>query len=452
MSKQANHRRRIFLKGLGVSLALPALESLQPVRVSAANDQPSAPIRSAFIYVPNGAQQDAWFPTRQGETFEFSPTMKSLEPLRAQVQVITGLDHQHAEAGPDGAGDHARANATFLTGMRARKTSSSNIFVGQSIDQLIADSVAAQTRFSSLELTCDAIRQSGRCDSGYSCAYQYNVSWRTPVTPMSPEPNPRNVFERLFADQGAKGRELREARRQEQNSILDFVLEDAKQLRTQLGTADHQKVDEYLSGIRELELRIERIETFPTGKLRDFTATESLVPEAIPQDYAEHIDVMFELLALAFQTDTTRVATLLLAHDGSNRSFPELDIQEGHHYLTHRQEEQDACEKVAKIDLFYMNRFAKFLQRLSDMKETDGASLLENSMIVYGSGIADANRHTHDNLPVILAGSGGGTLHGGRFVEASSQPMTNLFLSLADRMGVQNIERFGDSTGRFTDV
>lgn len=447
-----NHQRRRLLKGFGVSMALPALEALQSKRASGAESAEDQPIRSAFIYVPNGAQQDAWFPTGSGESFELSSTMKPLEPLRSSVQVIAGLDHQHAEAGPDGAGDHARANATFLTGMRARKTSSSNISVGQSIDQLIAQQVGTETKFSSLELTCDAIRKSGRCDSGYSCAYQYNVSWRTPVTPMSPEPNPRNVFERLFGDQDAKGRQQRTIRREEQKSILDFVLDDAKQLRKQLGKPDHQKVDEYLSGIRELEKRIERMETFPSGKLNDFAATSQSIPEGIPQDYAEHIDTMFELLALAFQTDTTRVATLLMAHDGSNRSFPELEIQEGHHYLTHRQEEQFARDKVAKIDLFYMNRLSKFLGRMQAMTEPNGSSLLDNSMIVYGSGIADANRHTHDNLPMILAGGGRGSLRPGRYVDANSQPMTNLFLSIADRMGVEGVDRFGDSTGRFTNI
>jgi hypothetical protein len=207
-----------------------------------------------------------------------------------------------------------------------------------------------------------------------------------------------------------------------------------------------------MSGVRDLEQRIERMETFPTGRLSDFVATDKAIPDGVPQDYAEHIDVMFELLALAFQTDTTRVATLLMAHDGSNRSFPELGIQEGHHYLTHRQEEQSACEKVAEIDVFYINRLATFLKRVKEMKEPGGESLLDNSMIVYGSGISDANRHTHDNLPVILAGGGGGTLRSGRFVDAKSQPMCNLFLSIADRMGVQSVERFGDSTERFTNI
>lgn len=452
MNQNVNHQRRRFLKGAGISIALPALEAIRSTAAKAANGQPGPPTRAAFIYVPNGAQQDHWFPTGTGKEFQLSSTMKSLEPVKDQIQVIKGLDHQHAESGPDGAGDHARANATFLTGMRARKTSSSNIHVGQSIDQLIAQSVGQQTKFSSLELTCDGIRKSGRCDSGYSCAYQYNISWRTPVTPMTPEPNPRNVFERLFGNQDPQGNRDLDRRRSEQKSILDFVLEDASQLRKQLSASDHRKVDEYVSGIREIEQRIERIETFPSGKLKDFAVADQSVPEGIPQNYTEHIDVMFELLALAFQTDTTRVATLLLAHDGSNRNFPELGFQEGHHNLTHRQEDEDAREKVAQIDVYYMKRLARFLQRLRDTKDADDTSLLDNSMIVYGSGIADANRHTHDNLPLILAGNGRGRLDSGRVVDAGSQPMSNLFLSLADQMGVQAVDRFGDSTGRFTDI
>lgn len=452
MNQNAFHKRRMFLKGVGISIALPTLEAFRLSAVSAATGKAGAPVRAAFIYVPNGAQQEAWFPTGTGKDFQLSSTMKPLEAMQNQIQIITGLDHQHAEGGPDGAGDHARANATFLTGMRARKTSSANIHVGQSIDQLIAENVGEQTKFSSLELTCDAIRKSGRCDSGYSCAYQYNVSWRTPVTPMTPEPNPRNVFERLFGNQDPRGQRNSEQRASERKSILDFVLDDASQLRKELGKEDHRKLEEYMTGIREIEKRIERMETFPTGKLRDFSAADNSIPNDIPKNYAEHIDIMFELLAIAFQTDTTRVATLMLAHDGSNRSFPELGIQEGHHNLTHRQEEAYARERVAKIDVFYMNRLAKFLQRLQDMQDVDETTLLDNSMIVYGSGIADANKHTHDNLPLILAGKGGGSLTSGRVVDAGSQPMSNLFLSIADRMGVTDVERFGDSTARFSDI
>jgi hypothetical protein len=444
--------RRRFLRGLGVALALPAFESLLPRAVRAADvaRQPlattpgGAPLRTAFIYVPNGAQQDHWFPTGKGCDFQFNTSMEPLEAFKSHVQVIRGLDQQHAEAGPDGAGDHARANATFLTGCRARKTAGADIAVGTSIDQVIAAQVGEQTRFNSLELSCDAVRKSGGCDSGYSCAYQFNISWRTPTSPMTPEPNPRLVFERLFgAGDDAAGRN-REQRQLERRSILDFVRDDAEALHRELGRQDRRKLDEYLAGVRTIERRIERESRFPNIPRPDL-----VIPNDVPEDHAAHIDLMFDLLALAFQTDSTRVATLLMAHDGSNRSFPALDISEGHHNLTHEMDQPDPREKVAKIDRFYIERLAKFLGTLQATRDIDGRSLLENSMIVYGSGIADANRHTHDNLPFILAGHGGGVLQPCQYVDAGGVPMSNLFLTLADRMGVTGLESFGDSTGRF---
>jgi hypothetical protein len=445
-----NGRRR-FLRGVGVGIAIPVLESLLPratlKAVEAGANSGSIPVRTAFVYVPNGAQQEAWFPSGEGREFVFNRTMQPLEEHRQQIQIIAGLDQQHAEAGPDGAGDHARANATFLTGMRARKTAGSNIRVGQSIDQLISESIGQQTRFPSLELTCDAVRKAGRCDSGYSCAYQYNISWRTPFMPMTPEPSPRKVFERLFGSDDDIDDQTRGLRQQERSSVLDFVLDDARSLRRELGEKDRHKLDQYLTGVRELERRIERIEQFP-----DLPRPDLVVPEGIPDDYPTHMDLMYDLLAISFQTDATRVATLLLAHDGSNRTFPEVGVSEGHHYLTHHQEEEAVCEKVAKIDLFYMRHFARFLDRLRSQKDVDGTSLLDNSMIVYGSGIADANRHTHDNLPVILAGGGGGSLQPGHYRRATGVPMTNLYLSLLDRLGINDVAQFGDSTGRFGDV
>ena len=446
---QSNRRR--FLRGCGVAMAVPVLESLLPnsslKALESGADAASVPLRTAFVYVPNGAQQDAWFPTGSGSDFMLSRTMKPLEEHRQHVQIFSGLDHQHAEAGPDGAGDHARANATFLTGMRARKTAGSNIRVGQSIDQLIAERIGERTRFSSLELTCDAVRKAGRCDSGYSCAYQYNISWRTPFTPMTPEASPRKVFERLFGSDEDVDEATRALRRQERRSVLDFVLDDARSLRRELGRTDRRKLDEYLGGVRDLERRIERSEQFPNVPRPDFDA-----PEGIPNDYVTHIDLMYDLLAMAFRTDATRVATLLLGHDGSNRTFPEVGVSEGHHYLTHHQEEDEVREKVAKIDRFYMERFARFLNRLRSERDVDGTSLLDNSMIVYGSGIADADRHTHDNLPVILAGSGRGSLQPGHYRRENGVPMTNLYLSLVDRFGLTDVVRFGDSTGRLAQI
>lgn len=454
MSRLEHASRRRFLRGVGVGLALPMFRSLLSDRVFAAESTAAlartatgAPLRSAFIYVPNGAQQLHWFPTGSEWEFQFNTTMEPLEALKPHLQVVRGLDQQHAEAGPDGAGDHARANATFLTGCRARKTAGADIHVGVSIDQIIAEKIGSQTRFPSLELSCDAIRKSGGCDSGYSCAYQFNISWRTPTTPMTPEPNPRLVFERLFGAGDDAGGRSREQRRREQRSVLDFIQADAAALERDLSREDRRKLDEYLSGVREIERRVDRESQFPSVSRPDLS-----LPDQPPEDHGAHIDLMFDLLTLAFQTDSTRVATLLMAHDGSNRSFPDLGISEGHHNLTHEQHEEEPREKVAKIDRFYISRLARFLEKLRTTTDIDGKSLLDNSMIVYGSGIADANAHSHDNLPMILAGHGGGTLQPGRYVDAGGVPMSNYFLSLADRMGASGIESFGDSTGRWEGI
>ncbi len=453
--RHAAFTRRNFLRGLGACLALPAFESLSPLKLLAgetaagklAATATGAPLRTAFIYFPNGAIPSAWWPSGDGKNFQLGRTTQPLEPVRDQLQILGGLEHLNATAGPDGGGDHARANGTFLTGVRLKK-SATDIRAGISIDQAIARETGHLTRLPSLELTCDASRQSAGCDSGYSCAYQYNVSWSSPTTPMTPEANPRQVFERLFGA-GAPGERALELkrRRAEQRSILDFVMSDAHDLQRQLNPHDNAKLDQYLTGVRELEGRIQRAE-----KIGDPKDPAMETPAGIPLSYAEHIQMMFDTLLLAFQTDSTRLATLLLAHDGSNRSFAEIGIPEGHHDLSHHFNDVEKIQKVSDIDLWYVKQFSKFLQKLSDMKDVDGHSILHNSMIVYGGGNADGNRHTHVNLPIIVAGHGGGTLTPGRFVKHGSKPATNFFLSLADRMGVKNLERFGDSTGRLENV
>jgi hypothetical protein len=452
--------RRQFLRGVGVTMALPLFESTLPGRLRAASaplakgapglatTASGAPLRMAFVYIPNGVHQDNWWPTDEGRAFQLGKTMEPLAPLKSSLQVLGGLNHQNAKAGNDGAGDHARANATFLTGARARKTDSADIQVGVSVDQVAAQQIGHLTRFSSLELSCDSVRKSGRCDSGYSCAYQYNLSWRSPSVPMTPEPNPRLVFERLFGSGVGVDRQANFRQRQAtQKSLLDFVMEDTKSLQTQLGLSDRAKLDEYLTGVREIEQRIERTESF--GALPDPRVD---APAGIPGDFGEHMDIMFDLLAMAFETDSTRVATLLLAGDGSNRAYPQIGIAEGHHYCSHHRNDADLMGKIARIDRYYMEHFARFLKRLDQTKDVDGRSVLHNSMIVYGSGNADGNRHTHDNLPVILAGAGGGTLQSGRHVKLGGRPMSDLFLSMTDRLGVQGIERIGDSSGRVTTV
>ncbi len=454
----ASPTRRRFLRGLGLAVALPAMESLLPRGLAAASASASAsrlgasaagvPLRMAFIYFPNGANQKCWFPHGEGADFTFNKTMEPLEALKHRVQVISGLDHINATAGKDGPGDHARASSTFLTGVRVKKTAGSDIHAGVSIDQLAARHVGHLTRFPSLELTCDGVRKSGGCDSGYSCAYDYNMSWRTPTSPMSPEPNPRLVFERLFGAGPAGERRQNYARRQaQQKSILDFVLDDARDLQGQLASRDRRKLDEYLAGVREIETRIQQAETIGEGP-----DPGGDTPPGIPAAHRDHIRVMCDMMALAFQTDATRVATLILAHDGSNRAFPEIGIPEGHHFLSHHQSKEDRLDKYAKIDRFYMEEYARFLRKLEDTKDVDGQSVLHNSMIVYGCGNGDGNRHNHDNLPLVLAGNGGGTLNPGRYTKAGAVPMSNLFLGMVDRFGIPGVERFGDSTGRLDTI
>jgi hypothetical protein len=450
--------RRTFLRGLGACIALPAFESLMPGRALAAlggsagaanlaTTATGAPLRSAFLYFPNGAIPSAWWPNGEEKKFQFNRTLQPLESVQQHIQVLRGLEHLNATAGRDGGGDHARANGTFLTGVRMKK-SATDIRAGISIDQVIAREVGHLTRLTSLELTCDAGRNTGACDSGYSCAYQYNVSWSSPTTPMTPESNPRQVFERLFGagSMGERAEQLKR-RRAEQRSILDFIVADARDMHRQLNPSDQGKLDQYLTGVRELEARIQRAE-----RLGDPKDPSQDTPLGIPQTYAEHIQLMFDTLLLAFQTDSTRVATMLLAHDGSNRSFAEIGIPEGHHDLSHHGNVAEKIQKISDIDQWYVKQLAKFLEKMRDTKDVDGNSLLHNSMILYGSGNADGNNHTHVNLPILLAGGGGGTLNPGRFIKHGSKPTSNLFLSMADRMGVHGLERFGDSSGRLANI
>ncbi len=446
--------RRRFLKGVGACIALPAFESLVPKSLYAAGlpgnlatTASGAPLRTAFVYFPNGAIQPNWWPNGGEKDFAFNKTLQPLDSLREQLQVMRGLDHVNAFGGPDGAGDHARGNGVFLTGVRLKK-SSTDVRAGVSIDQEIANRVGHLTRFPSLELTCDRNRRSGSCDSGYACAYQYNLSWKSPTTPMTPEANPRKVFERLFGE-GDHGERSENAKRRmaEHRSILDFVTQDAKRMQRRLGRNDQDKLDQYITGVREVEKRIQKTELFGTTIDPDMPT-----PDGVPLSHGEHLELMYDMMVLAFQTDSTRVATMIAAHDGDNQPHPELEIFEGHHHLSHHQNKPDWIEKVARIDHWYVERFAKFLQKLDETKDVDGNSILHNSMIVYGSGNADGNRHTHDNLPILLAGQGGGTLASGRYVNHGSHPVSNLFLSMADIMGGERLERFGDSTGRLGNV
>ncbi len=445
--------RRTFLRGIGATIALPAFQSFAPRLKAAegaariATTASGAPLRTAFFFFPNGSIPSRWWPGKEGTDFELSPSLKPLEEMRKHVQIIGGLENLNGEGGPDGAGDHARGVGTFLTGVRLKK-SATDVKAGVSIDQVNARQTGHLTRLYSLELSCDAVRKSGACDSGYACAYQFNLSWSGPSSPMTPEVNPRLLFERLFGPGNVGERALNLKRRQEeQKSVLDFVMDDARAMQSRLDARDNEKLDQYLTGLRNIEQRIEKAE-----RLGPPPDPGNASPAGVPDTYGEHIQIMSDLLVMAFQSDLTRVASFMLAHDGSNRSFADIGVPEGHHDISHHQNKPELVDKVSLIDRWYAQQFALFLKKLDAVKDTDGKSLLHNSMIVFGGGNGDPNRHNHDNLPFVLAGHGGGTLTPGRYVKHTHVPAMNMMLSLADRMGAAGVERFGDSTGRLTNI
>jgi hypothetical protein len=457
-SPQPLNRRR-FLRNVGLGLALPALESvssrlLGAVAASApqvATTATGAPLRTAFLYFPNGAIPGAWWPSELGSNFALNRTMAPLAKVQKHIQVLGGLTALSANAGPDGGGDHARANGTFLTGVRIKKTNGADFRAGVSADQVMAQQIGLLTPFRSLELSCDTVLNVGTCDTDYACVYQHNLAWSSPTMPLTPEVNPRQLFERMFGAGTPKERAENLAIRQAQKrSVLDFIQNDVRSLAGSVSGRDREKVDEYLTSVRDIELRIQAAEQARAGRPQPNVDA----PDAgIPGSYTDYVRLMFDMLHLAFQTDNTRMATFMIAGDGNNRDFAEIGVNDGHHNLSHHGGKQDWIEKVEKIDLWYVSQLAYFLEKMEATKDIDGNSLLHNSQIVYGSANADGNRHTHTNLPVLLAGHAGGTLQPGRHTKFNDEPVTNLFLSMMDRVGgAQKIERFGDSTGRLRNI
>ncbi len=430
--------RRTVLKGLGTAMALPMLEAMVPKAAVAKGDQPAAPVRLAFIFFPNGAIPKSWMPEGDGREWELSRALGPLAEHKQHLTVLTGLTQNHGRANGDGAGDHARCASSFLTGAQPYKTDGANIKVGVSVDQAAADLIGKQTVFPSLELGIERGRNSGNCDSGYSCAYSANVSWKTETTPMAKEINPRLALERLFGSPDAAiGRAERDAYRQ---SILDLVAEDAALLHKRLGKTDQRKLDEYFTSVRELEVRIDRDAT----RLQD--VPEYDLPAGIPKELESHIQLMYDVMVLAFQTDSTRISTLMLANAGSNRSYPMVGVKGGHHSLSHHRDDEQKIEDLTKIDLFLASQFGDFLNKLKSVSEGD-RTLLDNSLILYGSGLSDANRHTHHDLPIVLAGSGGGQFETNRLLKHEKDtPLNNLFVAMCHMAGA-NVGTLGDSTG-----
>jgi hypothetical protein len=430
--------RRSFLRGAGLAIALPALEGLLPRSAWGAGPS-SWPVRTAFFFCPNGMHMPDWKPTTTGESFDLPKTLQAFEAFRSKMTIISGLAIDAGRAKSDGPGDHARAAATYLTGTRAIKTAGAGIRVGQSIDQKIATTIGKETRFASLELGLEKALNAGGCDSGYSCAYSSNVSWRSPTTPSAKETEPRLVFERLFGGDQTKESQAARARRQAyQKSVLDFVLEDAHSIEKRLGPTDKRKLDEYLTGIREIERRIEHFQSSEQVRRPNIT-----VPEQAPKEFALHYRLLADLMVLAFQTDQTRVASFMVGNAGSNRPYKEIDVSEGHHSLSHHGKDPHKQEQISKINQLHASQFAYFLAKLEETKEGED-SLLDHSMILYGSGISDGDRHNHDDLPVALFGRAAGRLKTGQHLAFETEtPMCNLYMTFLSVLGLPP-ERFAD--------
>ncbi len=464
MSAKFTLSRRTMLRGLGVSMALPLLESMAPLGGVAsaaeaigglgakASSATAAvpPLRTAFIFLPNGVSVPDWTPATEGAGFELSKTLAPLAKVKDDLLVLSGLAQENARAHGDGGGDHARSAAAFLTGVHPYKTNGKDIKLGISVDQLMANQIGGRTRLPSLELGLDKDQTAGNCDSGYSCAYVTNLSWRDDHTPLPKEVDPASVFDRLFGS--ASDRDAKESQAKRlmfRKSILDFVADDSARLNRRLGVSDQRKLDEFSTSIREIEKRIEvaRIQqmTQKEGpKPADYGARR---PEGIPTEISEHMKLMCDMLVLAFQMDVTRISTLMVAHEGSNRVYREAGVTDGHHTVSHHGHDESKLSAIRKIDFFNVTQLAYFLERMKSVKEGNG-TLLDHSMIVYGSGISDGDRHSHLDLPILVAGKANGLITPGRHIRYDrGTPLCNLYLSMMDGLGVK-AERFGDSTGR----
>lgn len=436
--------RRKVLRGLGVTVALPFMDAMVPA-LGASRIRPAGPtLRMGFVYVPNGIMdlKGEWTPKGEGTDFEFSEITKGFEAYRQHVTLLSGLAHVNGRPGGDGAGDHARAGATFLTGARPVKTEGLGIRAGISADQIAARALGKHTQFGSIETGIEEPSVAGGCDSGYSCAYTNTISWRAPATPNPVEDNPRRLFERLFGDGESTDSAQRLASLREQRTILDFVRDDLSRLRAGLGSEDRRKLEEYVHSIRDLERRIDRAEAQSGKQLPKVDR-----PGGVPDKFTEHARLMIDLQVLAFQADLTRVTTFMMGREGTWRSYPDIGVPDAHHAMTHHSHDPEKIAKVILINKHHVAMFAYMLEKMRSIPDGDG-SLLDHSMLVYGSSISDGNQHLHHDLPIVLAGGGAGSLHGGRHLRYPREtPMSNLLLSMLDLAGAPT-ERLGDSTGR----
>jgi hypothetical protein len=434
--------RRTFLRGMGVSLALPLLDSMIPARTLLAQTAARPVSRLGFIYVPHGAIMDKWTPATVGDGFEFTPILKPLEPFRDRLNVVSGLGHRAA----DTTAVHSLSPTTWLSGVRPKATQGVDAYAGVTADQIAAQAIGQDTILPSMELASeDHSGLIGSCDRDYGCIYMNTLSWRTPTTPMPMEINPRKVFERMFGQGGSASERL--ARIQEDRSILDAITKDAASLELKLGASDRQVMSQYLENVREIERRIERAES-SQGDQDLLLPTR---PAGVPFNYEEHIKLMYELMALAYQADVTRVITFMISREVSNRTYPQVGVTDGHHAISHHQNRAEKMEKNVRIQTYNIGQFGYFLEKLRDTPDGDG-SLLDHSLLLYGSNMSNSNAHDHFPLPNVVIGGAAGQMKGGRHLKyADHTPMTNLLVTMLDKVGVRQ-EALGDSSGRLTDL
>jgi len=429
--------RRTLLRGTGVAIGLPLLDAMIPAMTAQALT-PAAPSqlrRLGYVYIPMGFNPAPWIP--QGDTLDtLPPTLQSLESIKKQVTVITGMDLQNAYPG-----SHATSNSAFLSAVQAKRTESSDYFLGTTVDQIAARQIGQQTQLPSLELSMDLLSMVGQCDNGYACVYQNNLSWSSPTTPLPSEAHPRVVFETLFGEGGSPVE--RRMALEQRASLLDSVTTEMQRLKLKLGASDRNKVDAYMDSIREVERRIQLAE----ASVSDNPLPDLDRPSGVPASYADHAKLMFDLQLLAFQGDITRVVTFQLARETSNRTYPEIGVPEPHHPITHHGKNPEKLAKVAKINQFHVSLFAEFLQKLQDTPEA-GGSLLDHTLYLYGSGMGDSDAHDHTNLPILVAGGAAGKMRGGRHIKYDTPvPLANLHLTLLNKVGVP-LETFADSNGK----
>jgi hypothetical protein len=470
--------RRTFLKGLGAAIALPMLDSMVPALARGAElaATKKVPQRIAWAYIPNGVTMAEWSPTTEGSAYEFTRILKPFEPYRKDMLLISGLGHepasrrfgdqanQQADAQnapatqpvkpedapppPGQPGGHATAGSLYLTGIKPKKTIGMDVQSGTSVDQMIAAEIGGQTRVRSLELSCDDTRSVGNCDGGYSCVYNNTICWRNPNTPLPPETNPRMVFERLFGtDDFGMDAATRLRKAQYRKSILDTVGDRADSLMGTLGASDKRRVDEYLYGVREIEKQIQQSEN------QSPQADPGIEkPSGIPIQFADHLKMMFDLQILAWQSDLTRVMSLLIGREGSLRTYAEIGVPESHHPLTHHRGNPVFIEKVTQINSYHTKLFTYFLDKLKNTQDGDG-TLMDHSMVIYGSGISEGNTHSHVDLPTIIFGHGNGAIKSGQHIKFPlGTMMSRMYLSLLDIMGIHDHHDFAGNTDELMDI